>query len=138
MTRFKLYPHMGCQKCRFSNHFQKGWKVSHHVLGCFGGVYLIYFYKWSDFWWKMYKFNVIFSSFGTKKHNVKWGTAHGKKTYRPWKCHWLYRDYFFLFTMRSKIMGKIVPLIFMDFTRAGDFFAMCSRLFSESSVLYSY
>ena len=71
----------------------------------------------------MYKFNAIFCSFGTKKHNVKWGTSHGKKTYRPWEYHWLYRDYFSLFNMRSRIMGKIVPLIFMDFSRAGGFFA---------------
>ena len=44
-TRSKLYPHMGGQKGRFSSYFQKGGKVSQNVLGCFGGVYLKYFYK---------------------------------------------------------------------------------------------
>ena len=64
-----------------------------------------------------------FSNKSTKLSFLKKTTAHGKKTYGPWKWHGFYRDYFSLFAIRSRIMGKIVPLIFMDFSRAGGFFA---------------
>ena len=37
-TGSKLYPHMGGQKIRISNHSQNEKKIFHYVLGCFGGV----------------------------------------------------------------------------------------------------
>ena len=46
-TGSKLYPHMGWQIGRISNHSQNGKKVFNYVLVCFGDVYLKYFYKWS-------------------------------------------------------------------------------------------
>ena len=103
-TRSKLYPHMGGQKGRFSSYFQKGGKVSQNVLGCFGGAYLKYFYKWSHICLKSLK--CINKS--TRLSFLKKSNTHGKKNHRPSKNSWKLKDRSYPTDARYALGSRII------------------------------
>ena len=117
-TRSKLYPHMGGQKGRFSSYFQKGGKVSQNVLGCFGGAYLKYFYKWSHICLKSLKcINKSTRLSFLKKVYWTW-----QKKHRPSKNPWKLTGLFFPVRYVFHNYGKNSPVNFHGFFEGRWFF----------------